>query len=191
MRDPYQLPDASADWRERSLCRTRDHRAYWTDGPGVPTSGHACKSYAAGMCHGCPVILECAEEALRFGDRGVIRASVFLPDCSDQKELDARLRAVIANGGPLTAVKADERKFEDLTPEEQHHQYLMKKEAEKRAWYRWRDRKCEVCSIGLRPHNSSASNPMWVGRFRVLRGVRYCENHHPDTQKQRAEKRVA
>lgn len=72
------LPTISAaPWTDRAMCGGGDS-AMWeltgeTDNPAKlePENLRAIE-----ICGMCPVIKECLEEALKFGDRGVIRAGV-------------------------------------------------------------------------------------------------------------------
>lgn len=64
--------------------------------------------YAAGLCSGCPVIAECARDALEQHDGEIIRAGVPLPQPrgnASYKRAAAALR-LIARGTPLPIVTA-------------------------------------------------------------------------------------
>lgn len=51
--------------------------------PFEPGRGHDRKKIATKLCAGCPVMLECAQDALHYRDQGVIRAATFIPNHAD------------------------------------------------------------------------------------------------------------
>lgn len=74
---------------------------------------------SAARCDGCPVLSECARDALRCIDHGTIRGGVPLPDKDQQsaRELLPRARAallLVANGAP--ASKARVALLNDMPP---------------------------------------------------------------------------
>lgn len=85
------------EWRDRALCAGRPlSEAH----PHV--RGDQRVTAARRYCAGCPVVAECAADALTFRDTGIIRAGVWLPQYDDRTALKrARARlAVIAEGRP-------------------------------------------------------------------------------------------
>lgn len=68
-------------WAARGLCRRRDPKLYSVDHVLAETgtnSGTALQAAAKERCYGCPVMAQCAQDALDFKDTGVIRAGVGL-----------------------------------------------------------------------------------------------------------------
>ncbi|ANI91256.1 Hypothetical protein BJL86_0449 [Dietzia timorensis] len=63
----------SNEWIDRAACAK--HRA----DPCPPSCHHSkVAAYAAEYCRGCPVVRECAADALERGDISVVRAGVYL-----------------------------------------------------------------------------------------------------------------
>ncbi len=66
-----------APWRERAACAGKD-TSLWLLSVGV---NHGAANYAEAerICQGCPVRIECLDDAVRGGDWGVIRGGRRLP----------------------------------------------------------------------------------------------------------------
>lgn len=66
----------TTNWRDRAMCAGRDvndfdleDREYRDNRAGI----------ARMLCMGCPVKPECAQDALEFLDRGIVRAGIWIP----------------------------------------------------------------------------------------------------------------
>ena len=79
MRDPYTIPVSKikgTGWRSRAQCIDRDPDEYDLEG-GTPR-GEPRQPIARDLCEGCPVIRECAGEALEPLALGTVRAGVWI-----------------------------------------------------------------------------------------------------------------
>lgn len=68
------MPAPARGWVAHAKCRGGDLRQF--DPVGRPNK----QQIAARLCAGCPVIQECAQDALHYQDQGVIRAATFIPN---------------------------------------------------------------------------------------------------------------
>ena len=83
-------------WRDRAKCRGRNPR-YWD----LAGRTHLdAETAARTICRGCPVIAECALDAIDHGDAGVIRAGVCLwpRGHGSQRDADTHRLREIARG---------------------------------------------------------------------------------------------
>lgn len=125
-------------WRERALCRNRNTLLYtdYQDDVGRRTT----QEYAQGLCEGCPVKRECAEDALLHGDTAVVRAAIALTD--SQSSNQTALEYVVKHG--------------DSPPLDMINQTRASNSKK-----RWQDTRCEHCDQRLRPQGSVKT--MWPG----------------------------
>lgn len=80
MRDPYSVPTdemTGLGWRADAQCLGRDPREYELEGGEY--TGTDRQTIARERCDGCPVMRECAAEALEPLARGTVRAGVWIP----------------------------------------------------------------------------------------------------------------
>ena len=68
------MPAPARGWWYRAKCSGTDPRRF------EPGRGYDKQKTAARLCAGCPVIQECAQDALHYRDQGVIRAATFIPN---------------------------------------------------------------------------------------------------------------
>lgn len=69
--------DPGKNWHRNAMCATeKPERWDLPQGLKVP----AQQRHANLMCAGCPVVRQCAADALRHQDRAIIRAGVHIPD---------------------------------------------------------------------------------------------------------------
>lgn len=64
-------------WVKQAKCANSDPRKF--DPVGRPHKNRI----AAKLCAGCPVIAQCAQDALHYQDEGIIRAATWIPSHSD------------------------------------------------------------------------------------------------------------
>lgn len=81
------------EWTRRALCVGRDPRAYELD----DYRGDK-ELYARGACAGCPVIEECAADALAPLAVGTVRAGVWIPSESSRRRAARRQLMDAARG---------------------------------------------------------------------------------------------
>lgn len=82
-------------WRDRAACAGRTKPA--DDLPGL--SVRQRREVARWYCLECPVVRECAADALDRGDIGVIRGGLWLsPASSRQSKMTRRALAAVAEG---------------------------------------------------------------------------------------------
>lgn len=114
------------EWRDRALCRNRDPELYVLD--GIANNQRAAR--AKELCFGCPVMVECAEDALRNGDTGVVRGGKSVPEAGG-KVRRTLLSVKGVNDSPLYKrdCKAD-----------------------------WSRAQCRECGFKLRPRNARAAD---------------------------------
>lgn len=104
-------------WYDRAACSGDDPDRYETPMSIGTAWGRGRREVvrealeAGSLCDGCPVIRECARDAVRCDDSGTIRAGIPVPDKSrpSSRHLLARTRAallLVANG----AAPADARR---------------------------------------------------------------------------------
>lgn len=80
------IPDRD-EWVVKSLCRTRNPLLYDTESIAY-NSGHPQHFVSArDRCEGCPIIQQCASEALYHKDVSVVRAGIPLQDSQERNEL--------------------------------------------------------------------------------------------------------
>lgn len=80
------------EWTRQAMCAGRDPRAYELDG----FTGDRV-AYARGACAGCPVMVECAADALEPLAVGTVRAGVWIPaDHNKTRAVRRQLASVVA-----------------------------------------------------------------------------------------------
>lgn len=84
------------EWHERAECAKHKCDPSLT---GTPPG--RLKRVAASYCAGCPVMAECAAEALRNTDTGVVRAGMFIDNSNGRYHRPEKRRQLeaIAKGG--------------------------------------------------------------------------------------------
>lgn len=96
-------------WLDRALCNSRDPRLYETDGWKLGRVRRAEREErATELCFGCPVVQECAADAIEPLAVATIRAGVWIDATvlgRDRREVKARLQAV-ALGVPVVSGSA-------------------------------------------------------------------------------------
>lgn len=93
------------EWPLKAKCRGTTPGIYALDEDPYRCHPHYRRIVAQWLCHGCPVIKECATDALRHNDRGLVRAGVWLRT-GDPKANRRRLNEAINQN----ASKLQERK---------------------------------------------------------------------------------
>lgn len=68
------VPEQGTDWRDRAKCRGRDTEEYLSK--NLPNSGKARYVKAHHLCHGCPVMLNCAKDAVAQEATYYVRAGL-------------------------------------------------------------------------------------------------------------------
>lgn len=111
-------------WLQDAKCRGRSEEwdADKIDKPDRP-------AWAYAQCHDCPVLMACAEAAIRDEAVGVLRAGIVLP--YGEKSARKRLQQVIDEGGPRVR-RPRQTKLE-------------------RAKESWKAARCEHCLRPIRP----------------------------------------
>lgn len=79
-------------WHERAKCAGREPTKYEVVVSTVPRVAREQDEYARNLCAGCPVVLDCALDALDYGDVGVIRAGLILRHTSGGVKQDRLTR---------------------------------------------------------------------------------------------------
>lgn len=82
------------NWIERAWCA--EHQLDPT--PPTSSNGRTAQRYAVEYCSACPVIQECARDALLFGDVCVVRAGVYLSGNGRSQNASARFKLRLAAG---------------------------------------------------------------------------------------------
>ena len=82
-------------WFNAAMCSGMDPEKFTVRSTPVP-NGPIWKA-AQKACDGCPVVAECADDALRHRDSGVVRAGVPLRPFFGQHEDDRRALAAAAH----------------------------------------------------------------------------------------------
>lgn len=132
------------DWMVKGRCRTGNPDDYSVDG----VIGNAKKRQvrARELCAGCPVMAECAQDALHYGDWLQVRGSVAL--CG-KEEVVLPVLQYVAEHGCLPPV------------------VITKKPPT--------DDRCVDCTTPLRPHNTIAALYPGTARRRGPHG-QYCDS---------------
>lgn len=89
------MSEASWAWRKRAKCAGWPIELFTMDNepPGAQTTALQRQQIASSLCENCPVIRECARDALQHRDVGIIRAGTWLP-LSPTYEVRARLKDI-------------------------------------------------------------------------------------------------
>lgn len=88
-------------WRLRALCRGRDPEDYDLTFSKDLGEDETRDSRARALCEGCPVMVECAAEALEPLAVGTVRAGVWIPDWGRTRRRTTarqRLEEIVAHG---------------------------------------------------------------------------------------------
>lgn len=83
---------ATRPWHERAKCAGREPTKYEVVVSKIPRVIREQDEYARNLCAGCPVVLDCALDALDYGDVGVIRAGLILRHSSGGLKQDRLTR---------------------------------------------------------------------------------------------------
>lgn len=89
------------EWKADALCRRRNPDLY--DEDMIRQTGlnrGARQRYASSVCYGCPVMAQCAQDAIDSGANGVIRGATFIQSPTPTDAQRIRLRFVAAHGRP-------------------------------------------------------------------------------------------
>lgn len=83
-------------WLESAKCAEHGRDSE----PPNRRSGREANKYAAEYCSGCPVVAECAEDALRTSDTGLVRAGIFVGGYGNVQRPAARamLQQIVESG---------------------------------------------------------------------------------------------
>lgn len=89
------MPENSWEWRKRAKCAGWPIDLFTMDNetPKARTTAAQRQEIASVLCEKCPVIRECARDALHHRDVGIIRAATWLP-LSPSYQVRARLREI-------------------------------------------------------------------------------------------------
>lgn len=79
-------------WHERAKCAGMEPTRYEVVVSKIPKVIRQQDEYARNICAGCPVMLDCALDALDYGDVGVIRAGLVLRHTSGGLKQDRLTR---------------------------------------------------------------------------------------------------
>lgn len=151
------------DWKLKALCRGQPTYLWDLDALSVGNKP-ARQADAEKICSGCPVKRECAEDALRHNDVGVIRAGVCL---FSSARLNARHRLQKVAGIEVSEPKSM-RKGAKPSPQVVDD---------------WRDTQCDKCFANMRPQRFNAAT--WP-----IAGARAAYRKDRCTQCLRDEKRL-
>lgn len=140
-------------WQENAKCRGRPE--LW-DADRIPKTDRPRKAW--GLCTGCPVLLDCARDAVTEQAVAVIRAGIMLP----QAEWAAKrnLLAVIENGGPT-----------------QPRQQGRPGTRTEKAIEDWAGCRCHECGRTLRPSWAAVNDFPGTVCAVSMRQCRSCYNH--------------
>lgn len=81
-------------WRDRAACQGRD----LSEATLEHVSTHGRTAIAREYCYGCPVIAECAADAVECRDSGIVRAGVWIAQNTSGAAKARRALRYIADG---------------------------------------------------------------------------------------------
>ena len=146
------------EWKLRAKCRGESTDKFDLDVIGLRYN--ALRDYANQVCRGCPVMAQCAADALRQDDRGVIRGGEPLSLTTHKRFLVRRLQFVVLNGHPEEK-RGDPRRRKPKQYGEKDRQ-RQRKYQQRRKIERWQDRRCQDCGVLMK--SATMDEGVWPDR---------------------------